>query len=157
MAVSDEIIVMNNARIAQIGTPHQLYDAPSSAFIADFIGDASLPKCRIEAVSGGVAQVRIGEQCFEMPSENRTKGAAKMVLRPHDITLCHPKGATLTGEVTYAAYLGKEIQYTVESDIGSLFVVSAVTADAFRRGQAVGIRFDPRQARLVPDHEETGP
>lgn len=42
MAVSDQIIVMNNAEIAQTGSPFTLYDRPASAFIADFIGDANL-------------------------------------------------------------------------------------------------------------------
>src|SRR5580700_1739753 len=42
LAVSDRIIVMSNARIAQIGAPRELYDAPASRFVADFMGDANL-------------------------------------------------------------------------------------------------------------------
>ena len=53
MAVSDNIIVMNNAEIAQIGTPADLYEAPKSAFIADFIGDANLVRCDVEKVASG--------------------------------------------------------------------------------------------------------
>jgi iron(III) transport system ATP-binding protein len=42
LAVSDRIIVMNNAVIAQDGTPRELYDAPANAFVADFIGEANI-------------------------------------------------------------------------------------------------------------------
>ena len=42
LAVSDHIIVMDGGRIAQQGTPHDLYEAPRSRFLADFIGDANL-------------------------------------------------------------------------------------------------------------------
>ena len=42
LAVSDHIIVMDGGRIAQQGTPHELYEAPASRFLADFIGDANL-------------------------------------------------------------------------------------------------------------------
>lgn len=149
MAVSDNIIVMNNAEIAQIGTPVELYDAPCSAFIADFIGDANLADCHIEHVSHGNAKVRLGDFQFEIPHKNLWKGTAKMVLRPHDITLEKPNAGSICGEIIYAAYLGKEIQYTVESEFGPLFVVAGVTSDPFKKGQTVGIGFDPRKARLV--------
>lgn len=149
MAVSDEIIVMKDAEIAQTGTPHQLYDAPTSEFIADFIGDANLPECTVESVADGLARVQLGGHIFDIPGTESVKGPAKMVLRPHNITLCDPRDTSLTGEVTYAAYLGKEIQYTIESGIGSLFAVSGETADPFRKGQSVGIKFDARHARLV--------
>src|SRR5436189_277461 len=42
LAVSDHIIVMESGRIAQQGTPHELYESPASRFLADFIGDANL-------------------------------------------------------------------------------------------------------------------
>jgi iron(III) transport system ATP-binding protein len=53
------------------------------------------------------------------------------------------------GEVSYAAYLGKEIQYTVESAIGSLFVISGVTDKPFAQGDTVAIQLDADLARLV--------
>ncbi len=52
LAVSDEIVVMRNAQIAQIGTPRELYDAPADAFVADFIGEANLIPCEILSVEG---------------------------------------------------------------------------------------------------------
>ena len=72
-----------------------------------------------------------------------------MVLRPHNLRLTPPDQPGIHGEVSYAAYLGKEIQYTVESAIGSLFVISGVTERPFAQGDAVTVQFDPDHARLV--------
>ena len=60
LAVSDRIIVMNDAVIAQEGSPHELYEAPADVFVADFIGDANLVDGEIVAVDGEMATVRIG-------------------------------------------------------------------------------------------------
>ena len=53
LAVSDHIIVMEAGRIAQKGTPHELYESPASRFLADFIGDANLVDGEIEVGDGG--------------------------------------------------------------------------------------------------------
>ena len=58
LAVSDRIIVMNNAVIAQEGNPHELYDAPADLFVADFIGDANLVDGEVTAADDNTASVR---------------------------------------------------------------------------------------------------
>ena len=55
LAVSDRIIVMNRAVIAQDGAPRDLYDAPADAFVADFIGEANILPCEIVSVVNGKA------------------------------------------------------------------------------------------------------
>ncbi|MFP7675313.1 ABC transporter ATP-binding protein [Marivita sp. S0852] len=150
MAVSDDIIVMNNAEIAQKGTPADLYEAPASAFLADFIGDANLASCTVETVQAGTATVALNDVRYCVPANDVTTGPAQIVLRPHALHLGPPDAAGVTGEVTYAAYLGKEIQYSVETPIGSLFIVAPVQARSFAKGDAVSVVIDETQARLVP-------
>jgi iron(III) transport system ATP-binding protein len=149
MAVSDRIIVMKNAEIAQEGTPSDLYEAPNSAFIADFIGDANLTDCEIESTTGGQATVTMQNQSYRVKDGGLSKGPAKMVLRPHNIKLAAPDQHGIKGEVSYAAYLGKEIQYTVESPLGSMFVIGGIVAKPFKQGDSVAIQFEAGQARLV--------
>ena len=149
MAVSDNIIVMNNAEIAQIGTPADLYEAPKSAFIPDFIGDANLVPCDVEKVASGSVTAILDGQRYTVPSTGIAKGAAQMVLRPHGLKLGSPDSAGLKGEITYAAYLGKEIQYTVDTDVGSLFVISPVQAHPFKQGDAVSVGIVEDHARIV--------
>ena len=149
MAVSDNIIVMNNAEIAQIGTPADLYEAPKSAFIADFIGDANLVRCDVEKVASGSVTAMLDGQRYTVPSTGIAKGAAQMVLRPHGLNLGSPDRAGLKGQITYAAYLGKEIQYTVDTEVGSLFVISPVQAQPFKQGDAVSVGIVEDHARIV--------
>lgn len=149
MAVSDEIIVMNNAEIAQIGTPADLYNAPSSAFIADFIGDANLVPCEVESTSDDVAATNLSGLKLSVPSNSISKGPAQMVLRPHALNLTIADQPGLKGEISYAAYLGKEMQYTVETSVGSLFVIAPVHANPFVQGDTVSVGIVETQARLV--------
>ena len=149
MAVSDRIIVMNNAEIAQEGSPRDLYEAPSSTFVADFIGDANLAPCDVLKVSEGVATVALNAHRYSVPAGRIGTGAAKMVLRPHVLTLAPPREPGIRGDITYAAYLGKEMQYSVETEFGPMFLVEPVTAKPFSRGDAVSIRVDANHARLV--------
>lgn len=149
MAVSDDIIVMNNAEIAQIGTPGDLYEAPSSAFIADFIGDANLVPCEVEASTDGLATAILNGQKLNIPNNGIPKETAQMVLRPHALKLTSPGTPGLEGKITYAAYLGKEMQYTVDTPVGSLFIIAPVQADPFARGDSVSVGIIEEQARLV--------
>jgi len=150
MAVSDRIIVMKNAEIAQEGAPSDLYEAPNSAFIADFIGDANLADCQIDDLSDGSATVTMEGQTYRVRDGGLSIGPAKMVLRPHNIRLTSPDQAGIKGEVSYAAYLGKEIQYTVESPLGSMFVISGIVEIPFKQGDQVTLQFEAEMARLVP-------
>ena len=149
MAVSDEIIVMNNAEIAQIGTPGDLYEAPSSAFIADFIGDANLVPCDVASATADVAEARLNGLTLSIPSKGIAKGPAQMVLRPHALNLKAAGQPGLEGEISYAAYLGKEMQYTVETSVGPLFVIAPVQANPFAQGDSVSVDIIAAQARLV--------
>ena len=92
LAVSDRIIVMNNAVIAQDGAPRDLYDAPASAFVADFIGEANILSGEIADVKNGTADVRLGPVKLKLPARGQQAGAAKVAVRPRRIQL-RPAGA----------------------------------------------------------------
>ena len=72
LAVSDRIIVMSNSRIAQVGAPRELYEAPRDRFVADFIGDANLVDAELGEHRGSRAPVHLGG--VELELEHR--GAA---------------------------------------------------------------------------------
>ncbi len=85
LAVSDRIIVMNNAVIAQDGTPRELYDAPANAFVADFIGEANIFDCEIAGIENGIASVRLGELTLSLPARDfrARPGQARRAAEPH--------------------------------------------------------------------------
>ena len=64
LAVSDKIVVMDKAKIAQIGTPVDLYDRPNSVFVADFIGEANILDCDVLSLGESESSVRIDNYQF---------------------------------------------------------------------------------------------
>jgi iron(III) transport system ATP-binding protein len=150
MAVSDRIIVMKNAEIAQAGTPHDLYDRPANAFIADFIGDANLIDVEITQ-SGTPTEIALLDRRLRLPLQSAATGPAKLVLRPHHIRLGHAaRPDTLPAEVTYAAWLGNSVQYTLATAAGPLFAIGAPQPTPFRQGDSVHLGFSMEDVRLVP-------
>jgi len=149
MAVSDRIIVMKNAEIAQEGTPADLYERPNSAFIADFIGDANLLPVEVTR-SGESTEIVLGGTRLELPTAFGATGKAELVLRPHQLQLARDPGpATVPAEVSYAAYLGDQMQYTLVTALGEVFAITPPVADPFLQGETVHVGFDPAAARLV--------
>ena len=150
MAVSDSIIVMRNAEIAQQGSPRDLYERPNSSFIADFIGDANLVDCEVVATRGERSEIIVAGRRLSLATSARQKGAGKLVLRPHQISLSREKvPGAYEGVVSYGAYLGNQTQYTIEGELGELFVVTNDTGVPIATGDNVWISFEPDQARLV--------
>src|SRR5947208_9649325 len=81
LAVSDRIIVMADGRIAQSGTPVELYEQPASLFVADFIGDANLVKAELVEERGDRALVRLGLLDLDLPRRGAHKGAVTLAVR----------------------------------------------------------------------------
>ena len=150
LAVSDEIIVMNNARIAQRGTPHTLYAEPADLFIVDFIGDANISDVTIDNVAGDRAEVHLGSLRFTLPARGLKAGAAKLAIRPDAITLSANQGVT-RGVVSKAFFLGKLWEYTIATEFGPLFVTTAGRAAPFKVGESITLDFDASGMVLVPN------
>ncbi len=150
MAVSDSIIVMRNAEIAQQGTPRDLYERPNSSFIADFIGDANLVECEVVKTGETESEIVVAGRKLTLPTSAHQTGAGKLVLRPHQITLSREKvPGAYEGVISYAAYLGNQTQYTIEGELGDLFVVNNETGTPIAMGNNVWISFENHEARLV--------
>jgi iron(III) transport system ATP-binding protein len=154
LAVSDRIIVMSNARIAQSGTPRELYEEPANLFVADFIGDANILDGTVQDAGGDTARVRLGTLTVDLPRRGVRPGRVKVAVRPDAIRLndrAAGEGAT-TGRIVKASYLGTHMEYEVESPIGELFVVDTQIREALRAGAAVEIALVPgRGVAIIPE------
>jgi iron(III) transport system ATP-binding protein len=148
LAVSDKIIVMRNAEIAQEGAPRDLYERPSNVFVADFIGDANLVDAEVRRLNGETATVEIGAIEIELPARGIAVGPAKAAIRPESVHLADP-GNGMTGEILKAAYLGDHLEYTVSTPVGELFVIDNAVDAPRPVGSSVSVRFGDRVA-LVP-------
>jgi iron(III) transport system ATP-binding protein len=152
LAVSDKIIVMNNAVIAQVGTPRQLYEAPDTAFVADFIGEANIIPCEIEKVAGDQASVRIEGLTLKLSPRGLKAGAAKLAVRPNRILLEPAKAkADFPGRLLKTTYVGSHWEYTVETASGTLFAKALDGDDRLTAGTSVSVNFLAGGPVLLPD------
>ena len=150
LAVSDKIIVMRNAEIAQEGSPRDLYEHPADLFVADFIGDANVVDGEILGTEGATATVSIGGLEIQVDGRGMAKGPVKVAVRPESILLSEAgQPDSLAGTILKAAYLGDHLEYSIETSIGALFAIDARVDAPLAVGAGVGIRFGNRVA-LVP-------
>ncbi|HWL68028.1 MAG TPA: ABC transporter ATP-binding protein [Geminicoccus sp.] len=151
LAVSDRIIVMNQAVIAQAGTPRELYEEPASRFVADFIGDANLLAAEIARIDGGRATVRVGSSTLELPGRALPPGAATLAVRPHAIRV-HPEPVEAANRmsVSHAIYLGSHLEYELDGPVGHLFATVPAGGTMIPQGAEAWVTFDERSVALVP-------
>ena len=133
LAVSDQIIVMDQGVIAQCGTPQELYEYPQSEFVAGFMGEAMLFPAQADAngmVSLGPLRIT--------PRQRVGQGAVKAAVRPEAWHI-GPPGAGLAARLSKAAYLGSNYEYNFDTELGSIFVVSPDLTRVLQVGADVGL------------------
>lgn len=154
LAISDRIIVMNSARIAQDGTPRELYEAPADRFVVNFMGEASILPVEILSIDSGTATVRLGETLLLLPSRGLPTGRAALAVRPHAVHLSDGPGdaAGLTGTIRRVVYGGDHMEYDVSSrDFKeTIFVVDGAVSEPFSGGCEVNVTFLPSGLSLLP-------
>jgi spermidine/putrescine transport system ATP-binding protein len=159
LVMSDNIAVMNNGRFEQIGTPHDVYHAPSTAFVAGFVGDANVINARVSAVNGAMLILTSNagtEMKIEAPANGLSVGQrAQVFLRPEAIELgAAADGVNVSsGEVASVLFNGANSSVTVQDQSGDLLKVALPQTGRFanlRKGDIVFTRWDPKQARCYP-------
>lgn len=142
LAVSDRIIVMNNAVVAQIGRPRELYEQPANAFVADFIGEANILDATIESVVDGRASVSMASVRLDLDARGLGPGPARIAIRPGRIEFesAGVRG-TLDGIVEKSTYVGSHVEYRVGTDLGMLFVLSDDVDQVVEAGSEIGVAF----------------
>ena len=160
MVIADRVAVLERGRVAQIGRAEELYEAPSSRFVAEFIGKTNLVEGRAEdadTFTRGRLRIRID-------GAGLSPGAPTILsIRPHQIELrpvtsddpARPPLGALRGAVLRASYLGDAVDYQVEiADSDVVLRVAGPAAPRLRAGDAVWLRVLQGRA-LPPDAQET--
>ncbi len=152
LAVSDTVVVMSNATIAQKGSPRELHDRPRTRFVADFIGGANVLPCEVASVQGEQATVRLGALTLQT---NQCEGSATqrhVAVRPNRVALLPPGSANaLQAVIQKATYVGDQMEYMVQTPLGDLFVTSADTDVPFAAGTSVAVAFGEGDVVLLGD------
>jgi iron(III) transport system ATP-binding protein len=145
LAVSDQIIVMDAGTIAQAGSPQDLYENPRTAFVAGFMGEAMLFDGN--ALPDGT--VRVGPLRIK-PRQVMAPGPIKAAIRPEAWSLGPVGVEGLLGTVAKRSYLGSYQELSVETGLGSIFVVSAETDRNWAPGHDVTLHLSGRGVSIVP-------
>lgn len=150
LAVSDRIIVMNNAVIAQIGTPRELYDRPVNEFVADFIGEANLFDATVLQIQDNIAKVRVGSMEINTAAHGCTIGDARLAVRPTRIRLMPPDTPNaVAGTIGKATYAGSHMEYRVDTAVGAVFAVTDIESN-YEEGDSVCVGFRAKGPVLLP-------
>lgn len=149
LAVSDEIVVMRNAAIAQIGTPRSLYDAPVDRFVADFIGEANIIPCVIDSVEDDMATVSIDNYRHVLPARDLGIGSANLAVRPSRLVIGAKDGFKV--RIAKATYVGVRMEYTLEAGFGSMFAVQDEVDTPLEVGTDVTVGFSAKGPVLLPE------
>ena len=121
MAVSDQVVVMQQARILQVGTPRDTYLRPVDEQVAAVMGDAMV----VDAVVSSGGSVSLGALSIEMQglaAHLKAGDAVKLVIRPEAWRIGAATGTGLPGKVLRCAYLGRAAEYLIEVMWGELHV-----------------------------------
>lgn len=130
MEVADKIVVMNQGRIEQVGSPAEIYDHPATPFVMSFIGPVN---------------VLHPESALSCQLPPPLQGSQQLFLRPHDVQIeTDPHRGGVLAEVQNVLHLGREIQAELLlHDGGSLWVHLSreqYAATPIQRGQRVYVR-----------------
>ncbi len=150
LAVSDQIIVMEAGRIAQAGTPQDLYERPTSAFVAGFMGEAVL----FDGQSLSDGTVQLGPLRV-VPRHAVPPGAVRAAVRPEAwlVGLVLQSGEILSNHLSATlkqwSYLGSFVELTFDTVLGAVFVVSPEVSRDWQVGQVLGLSLPDRGVSVV--------
>jgi putative spermidine/putrescine transport system ATP-binding protein len=153
LAMSDRIAVMNGGRIEQIGTPSDIYNRPSTRFVADFIGDSNLMRGERMAGGDGKTLLRVAEGlAFPLPGMPADFALRSVALRPEKIRITAARADLVHGEIESANFQGGSILYRVAVAGRHLLVEAANSGGPpARQGERVGLSWNPEDLVLLAD------
>lgn len=150
LAMSDRVVVMDNGKIQQIGTPQDIYNEPENAFVADFIGESNILDGFMK--KDFLAEFS-GKQFPCLDSGFAENEAVDVVVRPEDVDIVPPSEGMLEGVVTSVIFLG--VHYEIIVDIGG-FKWMIQTTDEHKENERVGLYIEPDAIHIMKKSEYSG-
>ncbi len=160
LSMSDRIAVMSAGKVQQIGTPREIYEAPSNRFVADFIGETNLLEATAVSVEGSTltcALPGVGDWTALSVGAVTAGQKGTLSIRPEHLRLTRtkPKASSLAGKVLDTIYIGTDSQVTIELEQGPTVRVrqqnSQSGKDPLPVGTAVHVAVERDAARFLTD------
>ena len=151
MVLSDKVVVMNQGRLVQIGTPEDLYERPVSRFVANFIGQTNALK--VSEIDRAAGKVRIEDGAtLRITSLARELVENVLLIRPHQLRFASQgeQENVIPVTVRSASYLGDRVRYLVCTDAGSLLHIDHVaTGTRAAAGEHVKVILPPDACLVI--------
>ena len=145
LTLSDTVVVLNEGRIQQIGTPTDIYNEPCNSFVADFIGESTILNGRMI----DDYRVEFMEMEFECVDKDFGKDVpVDVVIRPEDVyIMSKTDGAQFTGTVKSCIFKGVHYEMFVETSNGYELMVQDY--NCFEVGSLVGLYIKPSDIQVM--------
>jgi len=154
LSIADRIAVMARGRIEQVGRPEEIYGAPRTEFVADFIGIANLFACRVVSAAAGLVDWQ-GLTLRVSPHGLRDGERVTVSVRPEKLTIAAPEsdgagGNRLEGVVEVATFLGAIVRAEVAVAGRTFFIdVPHGRAGTLGRRDRLTLTFAPADCVVV--------
>ncbi len=146
MALGDRIVVMRKGAIAQSGTPRDIYFAPASRFVAEFVGAANI----MEAAYSDGSLLLPGGKILAAAADRKANEHVLVMIRPEAIRIVAAEATSLCGRVESLNFVGDRQRLTISHVATKSIVVDAPNSVALKIGDRVGLAIDPSAVRLLP-------
>lgn len=158
LAMADRLVVFRKGRIEQIGTPSDLYDAPQTAFVADFIGEANILKGTVREINAQHCQVQLESGCVIAGKHVGDPAPVvgnpvDIVVRPAHIFTGPCDGSGLHGTVIARSYLGESVNLRVALKCGDTLAVKEPPGSSRQPGEEVSLNWHCQHARVFKTNE----
>ena len=148
LTMSDQIVVMNEGKMQQIGTPEDIYNEPKNAFVADFIGESNI----FNGIMTGHLRARFCGGEFVCVDDIEEGTHINAVVRPEDVELTAPEKGIIRGTVSSVVFKGMHYEITVESGKNEIVAQSVHSAMV---GNRVGICVEPDNIHIMVAEDHT--
>ncbi len=148
LTMSDKIVVMSDGKIQQVGTPEDIYNEPSNAFVADFIGESNI-------FNGIMTDKLTAHFCggtFKCVDDFEVGKHITAVVRPEDVIITPPESGTIKGRVSSVIFKGMHYEITVESGKYEMVIQTVNSADT---GEYIGMKVSPENIHVMPAEDHT--
>ena len=151
LTMSDRIAMMNQGKVEQLGTPEELYERPTTRFVADFIGTTNLLRGTVDA--GGAVRLATGELAPCSVGALAAGSEVELSVRPESISLVPAEAiGAIRGSIEQAAYLGNTVSYQVRTSGGLVVsVLAPKTGIRLPAGSDVAITWPAADALVLGD------
>ena len=146
MALSDRIVLMNHGRVEQIGAPDAVYGAPSTSFVAHFLGKTNI----LTANGDGAGAIAI--EALSLPLPAAPRGPVRIAVRPERLVFAAPSAPGFEAKITTRVFQGAHWLLGAQSAAGSLTIIrnndgAAVPAE----GESVRLAFTGADVSILPE------